>query len=141
MLRAVLDTNVFVSALIQPAGAPGRLVALWLDGRFELILSPPLLDELRRTLEDRRVKKYVRLESAAVDGLIAALDALATPVSGGRSIPPTARDLDDDRVLAAALEGNADYVVTGNEDLLVLEQYEGIRIVTPRAFLTLSSPL
>jgi putative PIN family toxin of toxin-antitoxin system len=139
--RAVLDTNVLVSALIQPRGVPGRIVARWLDGQFDLILSPVLLEELGETLADRRVRKYLRLEAAAVQAALSAFATLAILVPGSLSVPRTVRDADDDRVLAAAVEGNVGYIVSGDSDLLVLEQYEEIRIVTPRQFLSVLPPV
>jgi putative PIN family toxin of toxin-antitoxin system len=110
-------------------------VAHWLEERFELILSRALLEELRQTLGYPRVKKYVRLDAGAVDGLVAAFATLAVLVPGALSIQPKLRDVDDDKVLVAALEGTADYVVTGDQDLLVLGFYEQIQILTPREFL------
>jgi putative PIN family toxin of toxin-antitoxin system len=66
---------------------------------------------------------------------LAMLDTVSTPVSGTMKVSGVARDPDDDTILGAAIEGCAEYLVTGDQDLLALGEYEGIRIVTPRAFL------
>jgi putative PIN family toxin of toxin-antitoxin system len=87
------------------------------------------------------VRKYLRLEAAAVQAALSAFATLAILVPGSLSVPRTVRDADDDRVLAAAVEGNVGYIVSGDSDLLVLEQYEEIRIVTPRQFLSVLPPV
>jgi hypothetical protein len=140
VLRAVLDTNVFVSAFIRPAGPPGRILALLLDGAFVLVLSPPLVAELRRALGYRTVRKYVRLTAGDLELRLAELETLADPVPGTRPVTAPLRDPKDRIVLAAAVEGRADYVVTGDDDLRSLGEHEGIGIVSPSAFLELVGP-
>jgi uncharacterized protein len=137
VLRAVLDTNVIVSGLISPRGPPGRCLARLAAGAFLLVLSPPLIDELRRTLRRPRVRKYLRLSDETLDRLVAQLETLADPVEGRHALEVVLRDPDDAMVLAAALEARADCVVTGDADLLTVGEYEGIPIVSPRAFLAL----
>src|SRR5262249_3831343 len=67
-VRAVLDANVFVSGLIRPQGPPGQiLVRLLRDGAFELVVSPAILDELRRSLRYTKVRKYLHLEINQID--------------------------------------------------------------------------
>ena len=135
MLRVVLDTNVIVSALLSPSGAPGRILERLLGGAFELVMSPHLLDELKRALGYSKVKRYLRLTADERETLLAQLETIADPVQGDLALSVDVRDRQDLAVLAAAVEGRAEYVVTGDKDLLVLGQYEGIAIVSPRAFL------
>lgn len=137
MLRAVLDTNVIVSGLIRPAGAPGQILERLLDEAFILVISPDLVDELRRSLRRPRVRRYILLSSDELEGRIAQLETLADPVEGKIELKVEIRDPDDIKFLVAAVEARADYVVTGDADLLTLGEHEGIRIVTPRAFLEL----
>ena len=136
MLRVILDTNVIVSAFISPNSVPGRVLRFFVnDAKFVLVLSPALVDELRHTLRRPRVRKYVGLSERALEARIAELEALADPINGTLALNVSVRDPDDVFVIAAAVEGRADYVVTGDNDLLTLGAYEGVPIVTPRAFL------
>jgi putative PIN family toxin of toxin-antitoxin system len=87
-LRAVLDANVLISALIRPAGPPGRIVVRLLrDRAFELVASPATLDELRRSLRYPKVRKYLDLSVAEIDLWVVALRAVAVIVEG-RVSPP-----------------------------------------------------
>ena len=140
MLRAVLDTNVFISAAIQPAGSPGQLLKRFLVGSaFEIVLSPAIVDEVLRALAYPKIGKHLRVGTSPAlwfeDVLV-----LADLVAGELRAARVCADPDDDKIIAAALEGLADYVVTGDRQLLAVEQHEGIRLVTPRAFLDLITP-
>jgi putative PIN family toxin of toxin-antitoxin system len=133
----VLDSNVYVSAIIRPGGPPGRVIERFLrDSSFEIVLSPAIVEETLRALAYPKVRKYVR---RAVDPELWFEDIvlLAELVAGNYSMSGASPDPDDDTYLAAALEGRATLVVTGDSDLLALGAYEGIRIVTPRVFLGL----
>ena len=137
-MRAVLDANVVVSGLIRPEGPPGRLlVLLFRDGAFELVASPATLDEVRRSLRYPRVRKYLRLPEEELDLWVDALGAIAVVVEGKVSRRVVSADPADDIYIAAAADGLAHYIVSGDRHLLDLAEHGGIRIVTPRTFLTL----
>jgi uncharacterized protein len=142
MVRVVFDTNVFVSAFIQSKSPPGRLLAMLIQGdKFEIVLSTAILDEVGRALRYPKVRKRIRLDDDDLDLRVAMLGILSTMVSvSSRTVTGVSRDPDDDAILAAALEGCADYIVTGDQDLLAIGDYQGIRIVTPRAFLQRLAP-
>ena len=135
MIRAVLDTNQYVSMAIKSGGAADRLLAAWREERFILLLSPPILDEIIRVLRYPRLRRLIRLTPAELDGLTESLllDAELTP--GRLAVHVITRDPSDNMVLACAEEGRADYIVSGDQDLLTLESYEGIPIVTAAEFL------
>lgn len=136
MIRAVLDANVFVSALIRPEGPPGRICVELLEREaFALILSPAIVDEVRRTFDDPRVRRYVRLTSREIEAWLASVQSVAELVEGRRSVSVVASDPDDDKYFAAAVEGDADVVVSGDRHVLEVKQFERIRVLTPRAFL------
>ena len=140
-MRAVLDANVVVSGLIRPKGPPGRLlVRLLRDSAFELVASPDTLDEVRRSLRYSRVRKYLRLPEEELDLWVNALGAIAVVVEGKVSRRVITADPADDIYIAAATDGLADYIVSGDRHLLDLVEHAGIRIVTPRTFLTLLEP-
>jgi putative PIN family toxin of toxin-antitoxin system len=137
VIRAVLDTNVVLSALIKPSGAPGRVLDRLLGGAFTLVLSPDLVDELRRSLGYSRIRKYLRLSGEELEARLAQLWMVADPVDGTLALEVELRDPQDRMVVVAAVEGRANYIVTGDKDLIVIGDYQGVSIVTPRAFLEL----
>ena len=136
MLRAVLDANVYISAIIQPAGAPGRLVERFLRGAsFEVVLSPAIVDEVLRALAYPKVRKLLRGTDAQL--WFEDLVLLADMVAGSHQLARVCKDPDDDKYVTAALEGRAAHVVTGDQDLLSVGRFEDVEVVTPRAFLSL----
>lgn len=137
-MRAVLDANVLISALIRPAGPPGRiLVRLFRDRAFDLVASDATLNELRHSLRYPKVRKYLDLSETEIDLWVVALRAVAVVVEGRVSRLVVAADPADDIYLAAATDGLADYIISGDHHLLDLEVHEGVRIVSPRGFLTI----
>ena len=135
MVRAILDANVLISAAIRPSGPPGQiLVALFARQAFELVLSPTIVEEVETALGSAKMRRYVRQPREA-RLLLADAMAVADLVQDTGGVTGVCRDPDDDVVLAAAVEGRAGVIVTGDNDLLALREYEGIAIVTPRAFL------
>jgi putative PIN family toxin of toxin-antitoxin system len=138
VLRAVLDANVIISALIQPKGASGRIVTSLLEeSSFVLVASSAILAEVRRSLTYPKVRKYIKVSDEDVDLSVAALALIAQPVEGILRVKAVAEDPDDNKYIEAALEGRAQFIVTGDSHLKSLKSYRGIRIVTPRVFLHL----
>lgn len=138
MLRVVLDANVMISALIQPKGASGRILRHLLErNSFELVVSTTILAEVRRSLSYPKVRKYIKTSDEDLDLWVASIELIAQPVDGNLRIHAVAADPDDNKYIEAAVEGLAQFVVTGDKHLLTLKSYENIRIVTPRLFLDL----
>ena len=137
MLRAVLDANVYVSAAVHPGGPPGQIVDRFLrEAAFEIVLSPAIAEEVLRALSYPKVRKLIR--SAIRSELwFEDIVMLADLTAGELVLPRLCDDPDDDKYLAAAIEGNAAFVVTGDKKLLAVAEREGVRILTPRAFLGL----
>jgi len=132
---AVLDANVYVSALIRPSGPPGQVIERFLrDAAFDLLLSPDIIDETLRAFRYPKVRKYISRDvdpALWFEGII----LLARLVADERTVLPLSADPDDDKYIAAAVDGSAGFVVSGDPDLLKLGEHDGIRILTPRAFL------
>ncbi len=129
-MRAVLDTNVTVSALIW-GGTPLRLLEVATEGHVDLITSPALLDELSNVLHRPHLTAKLQRVRGTVDEALAFYASLAiniTPSVVPRVVPD---DPDDDEVIAAALAGRADIVVSGDRHLLTLGAYREIKILTP----------
>jgi hypothetical protein len=139
VLRVVLDANVYVSALIRPEGPPGQIMKRFLgEASFEIVLSLAIVEETVRAFGYPRVRKYIL---ASVDPALWFEDVilLAQFVAGDYEIEGVSEDADDDKYIAAAVEGRATLIVTGDPDLLTVKEYRDIRVVTPRAFLDLLS--
>lgn len=137
-MRVVLDTNVMVSAFIAPHGTQAGIRQALREGLFELVVSPPLLDEYSRALTYPRVAKRHQLSPEDVDREIAELASFATLVSDPPVLPPTSvRDPKDVMVLECAIGGGVDLIVTGDDDLLTLIHYGNVRIISPASFVAL----
>jgi putative PIN family toxin of toxin-antitoxin system len=130
----LLDANVLISATIRPSGPPGQIIVALLAEAFELVLSPAIIEEVETALALPKIRKYLGQPDEAPRWL-ADIVALADLVPDAGSVTGVSRDPADDFVLAAAVEGRADAIVTGDDDLLVLGEHQGIVIVTPRVFL------
>ena len=123
----VLDTNVVVAGLLWH-GAPNRLLQVAIDRRIELATSVALLEELERVLTRAKFAKQLARQSVSPRMLLDRYAIISDAVVPA-SIPRVARDPDDDRILACAIAGQADLVVSGDSDLLNLKAYQRIPIV------------
>src|ERR1700761_4184355 len=135
-MRVILDTNVFVSAILSPGGNADVLMQRWLDGRFVLVSSPKQLAELKSTLKKPSIA--VRVKPHDAGKLVNLLRKLTLQIE---DLPTVRRSADpnDDFLLALAEAGDADFLVTGDKaDLLVLKRYMGTRIVSLAQFVKLS---
>ncbi len=134
---AVVDTNLFVSGMITPGGRPSRLLDIWHAGWFELLLSDRQNIELTEVFRRPKIVRDYQLAPMRLIQLFAGL-AAATLVIPSQSIPVSLRDPKDEHILAAAIGGNADYLVTGDQDLLVHRddpRLGPLKIVTAAEFL------
>lgn len=134
MLKAVLDTNVIVSGTIVKRGVPYRLLTAWRGREWNLVTSPQILREVQQVLGLPKISGRYGLTGQDITDLIGLFEHRATVVPGHLKIARTARDPEDDHILACAKEGQADYIVSRDQDLLSLERYEAIPIITPAAF-------
>jgi uncharacterized protein len=130
--RAVLDTNVLISALLSPSGKPFASLAWALDNTT-LLTSRGLLEELATRLARAKFAKYVT--DAQRGAFLAELTLLSVQIDIEGTVK-ACRDPDDDKLLEIAVLGQADCIVTGDQDLLVLDPFRGVRILTLAAFLT-----
>jgi len=137
MLRVVLNANVYVSAIIRPEGPPGQIVERFLRGMaFEIVISLAIAEEILKALTYPKVRKYIRADVVPQLWLEDIL-VLSHMVADDLEIPSVSANADDDKYVAAAIEGRATLIVTGDPDLLTLKEHQGVRIVTPRVFLDL----
>jgi putative PIN family toxin of toxin-antitoxin system len=128
-LRVVLDTNVLVSGLAYPGSVPGRIVAAWRQGGLEVVLSRYILDEMVRVLP--RLSR-IRMTPAEIRDLADSFMFLADVVEPGGTPDENLRDPADQPVLLTLVAAKANYLITGDKDLLALaSRYP---IVTPAEF-------
>lgn len=121
-MRVVLDTNVFVSGLLFPQGTPGRIVAAWRTGAFDLVLSEPMLDEIALVLSYPKINRRIGWDQAKVERYVSLLRFEAELVDIRSSTAQVPRDPKDNPVLATLLVSRAEALVTGDDDLLALAQ-------------------
>jgi len=134
MLRAVVDTNVVISGTIQKSGPPYRIMNAWREGSFVLVTSEALIEETERVLHYPRIRKKYKLTEQQIRRLLDNLRRYALITPGRVKINAIKEDPDDNQVLAAAVEGEADCMVSGDPHLLDQRSYRGIEIVPPRQF-------
>ena len=134
MIRAVLDTNLLVSYLLTHRPPIATLIDHHLaQDDFVLVTAPELLAELDQVLAYPKLQRYYAGDERT--RFVALVMALSEVVDLPETIPRVCRDPDDDRVIACAVVGNADVIVSGDEDLLTLERVGSSPILTAAQFL------
>ena len=115
-VRAVIDTNIWVSSLLNPFGFPAKLRKSFEDGTFKVIISAPILEELAEVLARPRIQGKYGITLDDIKGLLELLEQRAEDVlvSGDLEI---CRDKDDNLVIETAIKGQAEYLVTRDDDL------------------------
>lgn len=127
-MRLILDTNVLLSVLLSPLGVPAKLLEAWERNLFTLVASDALITELRTVVA--RPFFQARLRPSAVELLIAGLQDFSffcLDVPSG----PVAPDPKDSYLLALAEISQADFLVTGDKELLSLKRHQSTKIITP----------
>ena len=129
MIRVTLDTNVLGPGLIGDTGAAARLIQLWSDGAFILVVSIHILEELERSYTDPYFAARVTTERAAE--LVQMVRTDGTLVDPSVEVQGVATHPEDDKVLATALSGGASVLCTRDKQLLKLRAFQGIEILSP----------
>lgn len=141
MIRIVLDTNVLVSAVLNPRGKPALLLKLVLGGVVDLVISPAMIEEIERVFQYPKLLKLLRKNGVTpeeVGSLINQLSTTAVITEGKLLLDVIKDDPSDNLVLACAVEGKADFIVSGDDHLKDLKTFEGIEILAPATFLKLA---
>ena len=134
-MRVVLDTNVVVSAMLLPGSIPRRALDKRLD-EGSILISIPVLLEIAEVLTREKFERYVT-ESERLRFLVALLNE--TELVEITEQIDVCRDPKDNKFLELAICGEADFIITGDDDLLDLDPFRGVRIITPRDFLEVST--
>lgn len=136
MYRVVLDANQIVSAFINKIGHPAQILDLFRNDKFEDIISPSIITEVENVLNYPRLQKRHGKTKQEIRDFLSSFIILCINVDldekEGFIIPD---DPSDDKYILCALNGNADFIITGDKHLLELSSYKNVRILTPREFL------
>lgn len=129
MIKAVVDTNVFISGTIWK-GTPHRVLELWSASKFKLVVSNEIVNEYESVLN-----KILTHQPELVERILETIRMHSEYVQPIKLPKPICRDPNDDMFLSAALAGKVDYIVSGDKDLLVLSNVWDVKILNPRQFL------
>ena len=138
-MRIVLDINVYSSFLLTRGETISRIFDAWENNEFTTLTSSQMFDELQRVLKYPHLK--ARIKTVEARALLQVVQTDAVLVPGKISKTGVTSDPKDDMVVACAVEGNADYIVSGDPHLLKLQQYENVKIVSPTEFVNILNQL
>lgn len=138
-MRIVLDTGVLVSATLIPQGIFAKVLDAWRDQDYELLLSPSISKEIADTIKQPHLRERHGWSDEEVDDFLEGLELFGRMTPGELTVTELEADPDDDKYLACAVEGAADYVVSRNALLQDLIAYHDIPIITPHQFWELLS--
>ena len=133
-MRVIVDTNVFVSGWLW-GGIPARLFRFARNSQLIICASEAILAELQNTFSKQKLQVKLQSLGFTVDSLMSATRVLVEVYLIADINVPDLRDRNDNMILATAIAADADAIVTGDLDLLVLQEYQGIVIVTARDFI------
>ena len=134
MHRVVVDTNVLISGIIQRSGFPFKGVKLWEDEAIVLITSGETIEEAGRVLNYPKIRERYKLTGDDINRAISNLLRYTVLVNDPPEINAVEDDPDDNKIIATALAGRANYIISGDAHLLTLKSFRGIEIVTPKKF-------
>jgi len=132
MIKIVLDTNVFISALFW-RGTPYQIFKRILEGAFLNFTSPQILEELKRRLLDK-----FKLPSEKVKEFLEIIVFNSQIVSPKKKLNIVKKDPSDNKIIECALEAKASFIISGDEHLLEIKESQGIKIISPKEFLLLT---
>lgn len=139
MIRIVLDTNLFVSALLTPGSNPDIILHLVKDEKVLLLMSDSICREISRVLAYPKIRKRLTASDEELKNFVQLLSTVAIITPGTLNLPSLNADPDDTKYLVCAVEGHADFIVSGDHHLTDLVMYRGIRTVTPVEFIQIVS--
>ena len=137
-LRVVVDTNVLVSGLLGIKNSPSsKILKAVRNQKVILVTSPKILKEVTDVINRERIVKLTKMTRQERKEFIDKLIERSDITIGKQLSQIVSRDVKDDKFLACGVEGKVDYIISGDDDLLSLREFEGIRIVSPQQFVTL----
>ena len=135
-MRIVIDTNVFISATFWK-GDSFRILKKVENQEISLILSQEIIEEYREVLNYEEIQSKVKIKELEANFILGELIAISLIVSPIVQHNLVKADPDDNKFIDAGIEGNADYIVSQDKDLLNLKEFQSIKIIKPEDFLRL----
>ncbi len=135
MLKVVIDTNVFVSATITEKGKPAQILKAWRQKKLEVIISPEILKEIGQVVFRHKIKKISFWTEKERYQFIEDLARICILTPGSLQLKQAVKHTQDHKFFVAAIEGRAEYIVSGDRHLRDLGAYKGIEIVSASEFL------
>ncbi len=132
MIRAVIDSNVYISGILF-GGKPRNVLDLAVRGKIEVFIAPDMLSEIKDVL----ARKKFGFSPLAIQTILYEIESIATIVFPSSNYKTVSRDYDDNMVVDCAMESNAAFIITGDNDLLSLGGFSDVRIINPAAFMDL----
>ncbi|MBF0537207.1 MAG: putative toxin-antitoxin system toxin component, PIN family [Nitrospirae bacterium] len=135
MIRVVLDANVFVSAVLYPNSKPARIIRLAKEKKIQLALSRAILDEIERVLLYPHLQRRHTHSPEEIKESVKIWKDLSYMTKGLVEVDVIKDDPTDNKYIECAIEGSADFIISGDNHLVSLKYFRGIEIVTPDVFL------
>ncbi len=133
-LRAVIDTNLFISGLFGKDSLSAKLQDLWINQEFELVTSIEIIKEVSRVVQYPRIKKRFHPKDETLKRFFRLVFRKAVVTKDIYKTDRIADDPSDNKFLACALEGKADFIVSRDRHLRNLKQFHGIQIIDASTF-------
>jgi putative PIN family toxin of toxin-antitoxin system len=133
--RVVIDTNIFVSGTVSPKGSPRKILDLARKGAFKVVTSLSINHEILEVLHREHIYTKYGLNEKTIDDLASFLYEGTILTEDAYEVSRVKKDADDNKFFGCALEGEAAYIVSGDDHLLSIKHYRGIQIVDPNSFL------
>ena len=134
-MRVILDVNIWISGWLW-GGVPGQIILMTENQQITVFVSEPILQELETTLKKAKLQARIQLLGTTVDALVSKTQQLSQLCPTTFVDFPLLRDPDDIMILATAHAANANVIVTGDLDLLILSEFQGIPILKPIDFIS-----
>jgi len=140
LIKVVLDTDIFVSGILNSNGIPGQILKAWQENKFTLVTSTPIIKEIKQVLNSEKIQGFLKKHNVVKEDLN---DFFLTLNFNALVIEPTLKvgiikeDPGDNKFLECALMAKAEFIVSGDKHLLKLKSYENIKVVSAIKFINL----
>ncbi len=138
MTRVVLDTNIFISAILSPKSKAASIVKLVLNGKLHLVIAPAMWKQLHAVLQYPRLKALMKRNDVSMDevkDLLYKIERIAIAAPGAKKVEHVTDDVTDNMFLACAVEGKADFIISGDSHMKDVKTFQGVEIVNPDVFI------
>ena len=138
MTRVVLDTNIIISAILSPKSKAASIVKLVLDGKLHLVIAPAMWKELHAVLQYPKLQALMKKNDVSMDevkDLLYKIERMAITAPGAKKVDRITKDTSDNIFLACAVEGKADFIISGDSHLKEVKVFQGVEIVSPDVFI------